>query len=410
MKIMTLLLIAFAVIQISGCSAGNLPDKNNSPDAAASDSSSSMPLSARLDVPEHYQAEYTSESGISVITIDADVIVPEVSSVSVYEAIPRPFTEEELTDFISRHLEDMTWWDTETKQNYTGYLATPKREAGEYDSYYLWINEENRFYEEDGDYYSIFYHYGLDDASRLCLAPTLQYVKSRYNIEGMVEWLPLVNQKAEGCTISLEQALAYADEEVAALAPDYHMIQYGQIPVWEASQNPQYYIFRYTKQIDGIPVNDCLYNSQLQNTYGFTSGLGSIAVVVRDDGVCSLTYENPYDLGELVEADVSLLSFEEVMEIFETTGMLSIQHLEMYEELEENTMNVYEIRLGYMSVRQSQNIDAYYYLPVWDFYATRVLFGSGDYAHGKDYEPTPGHSVLTINAIDGTVIDRDYGY
>lgn len=133
-------------------------------------------------------------------------------------------------------------------------------------------------------------------------------------------------------------------------------------------------------------------------------------MIVRDEGVCALTYENPYDLGRLVEAEVSLLPFESILEILENVGMLSIKHLELYEELEENIRAVYQIKLGYMAVRQSEDIGAYYYLPVWDFYATSTLFGGGGYAHGKDSPPILGSSFLTINAIDGTILDRNEGY
>ena len=73
-------------------------------------------------------------------------------------------------------------------------------------------------------------------------------------------------------------------------------------------------------------------------------------------------------------------------------------------------MNVYEIRFGYMAVRQPDDVDTYEYVPVWDFYATRVLYGTGGYTHGKDFTPIWGNSELTINAVTGTVIDRDYGY
>ncbi|HOA55755.1 MAG TPA: DUF6034 family protein [Clostridiales bacterium] len=102
------------------------------------------------------------------------------------------------------------------------------------------------------------------------------------------------------------------------------------------------------------------------------------------------------------------IPFEQVMDIFANIGLLSIQHLERSPDLKENTMHVYKIQLGYMSVRKPNN--TYHYIPVWDFYGHRTLYGTGGYARGKDHGPIWGDSVLTINAIDGTVIDRTYGY
>ena len=129
---------------------------------------------------------------------------------------------------------------------------------------------------------------------------------------------------------------------------------------------------------------------------------------MNDEGVCFVRYSNPYDVGEVIERDCELLSFDEIMDIFSRVGLLSIQHLERYPDLKENTLEVYRIAFGYMAVRQPDDVDAYYYVPVWDFYGHRVLYGTGGYAHGKEFGKIWGCSELTINAIDGTVIDRRY--
>lgn len=53
---------------------------------------------------------------------------------------------------------------------------------------------------------------------------------------------------------------------------------------------------------------------------------------------------------------------------------------------------VSKITLGYMRVRSMNAPDTYELIPVWDFF-------EGEF-----------DSLLTVNAIDGTIIDRDYGY
>ncbi|NLB41180.1 MAG: hypothetical protein GX815_02790 [Clostridiales bacterium] len=174
--------------------------------------------------------------------------------------------------------------------------------------------------------------------------------------------------------------------------------------------SPQYYAFRYTRHINGIPVSDDYGGESPNSDYDYTSGLGVITILVDDEGVCYLDYHNPYDMGEVVQVDCELLPFEQILDVFANLGLLSIQHLERNADLLENTMDVYKIQLGYMAVRQPDNVNAYYYVPVWDFYGHRVLFGTGGYAHGKEFGTIWGKSELTINAIDGTIIDRDLGY
>ena len=102
---------------------------------------------------------------------------------------------------------------------------------------------------------------------------------------------------------------------------------------------------------------------------------------------------------------VALLPFSDIWDIFSKISLLSIQYLEANEGLEKNEAEVTEIRLGYMSVLQSDG--TYHYIPVWDFYAYRVLDGHGGYGGAPD----PAQQIfLTVNAIDGTVIDRNLGY
>jgi hypothetical protein len=274
----------------------------------------------------------------------------------------------------------------------------------------LWVYNQNEFEAGDGDYRSLSVHYGINTKTgKLAVEPVLEYIKSTFDISTAAP-VPLTDGKAADCRLTLEQALAYADAEVHALCPDYEMTSYGQLPVWETVKNPRIYSFRYTRHINGVAVNDADGGESMANDYGYTSGLGVITVAVRDDGVCYLSYSNPYDCGRIIEQDSELLTFAQIMDIFGKMGILSIQYLERYEDLQENTMEVYKIQFGYMAVRQPDNIDAYYYVPVWDFYAHRTLWGTGGYAHGKDLGLAWGKSCLTINAIDGTIIDRTYGY
>lgn len=53
-------------------------------------------------------------------------------------------------------------------------------------------------------------------------------------------------------------------------------------------------------------------------------------------------------------------------------------------------------------VQMKDNPNRYQLVPVWDFIGSRTI--------GQEYCNETNDSLLTINAIDGTVIDRDYGY
>ena len=422
LQLMALLLALSLLLLPAGCAENGKP-VSSEPAATSSVGADKETIAEKLDVPSHYQASYRSDTGISVITVDAEVVVPEAYAAAIIEAIPRPFSDEEVLAFIDRHRKDLTWIDQSTDSEYDGHAPQPDPnfDADEmsFKMYSLWIYDLDVF-NAGQDRHHIIVQYGLNTRTgKLAWAPALEYLKSHYNLYAS-DLLPLTDGRALGCSITLEEARGYADAEVQAICPDYALTAYGQMPAPKSGDsqmpaagegNPQYYIFRYTRHIGGIPVNDDNGGEGVSNDYDYTSGLGVITVIVDDGGVCFLGYDNPYDLGPTIQADCDLLSFSQIMDIFAKVGLLSIQHLERNADLQENTLQVYKIQFGYMAVRQPDNINAYYYVPVWDFYGYRVLFGTGGYAHGKDDGfVQEGNSELTINAIDGTIIDRNYGY
>lgn len=427
-SILSVLLAMLLFIGLTGCN-GEKNSQVKNPNQNGQQNLSGESLSEQLGVPSTLVEYFISDTGISVITVDAEVVVPDVSSVDVIEAIPRAFTDEEIEQFISRHSKNVVWTDQLTKEEYKDYGV--QQDPIDPDHYRLWIYNDEVSYKpeskDDYSYHSIIVHYGLNQKTgKLTWTPKLEYTNSSYNLQGYTDLWPLTNGKANGCTISFEEAKNFADAEAHAISPVYEMTNFGQmapppntktggetlsdISNAAGGGTPQYYAFRYTRHINGIPVSDDYGGESMSNDYDYSSGLGVITIFVNDEGVCYLDYHNPYDLGEVVQSNVELLPFDQILDVFANLGLLSIQHLERNADLQENTMDVYKIQLGYMAVRQPDNVNAYYYVPVWDFYGHRVLFGTGGYAHGKEFGPVWGWSELTINAIDGTIIDRDLGY
>lgn len=397
---------------LTGCQAP-LPDETTVVETTTQ-TSSGQGLAQKLNVPEHFVSSFTSSTGVTRINVDAQVIVPDVDSVDLYEALPRTFSKQDVDAFFQRHQEGLTWENQATQKPYEeeGFAEhIGDNNFADYRFEELWLYNDEEF-DTGRDYHSIIFHQAVSQKTgTLVWSPSLDYLKARMDIgtASHMEVLPLTDGKAAGCSLSLEEAQAYADAEAACFANDFALARYGQIPVMEAINNPQYYIFRYTRKINGIAVNEVYGAEELANSYDFTSGLESLTILVNDEGVCSVNYYNPFQVGKKLQENVKLLTFDQIADIFEKVAPLSIQHLERYEDLEKNTMEVYRIELGYMALRQA-GTGEYHYVPVWDFYAYRVLSGTGAYAHGEDYPPISNQVGLTINAIDGTVIDRQEGY
>lgn len=363
-------------------------------------------IAGSIKVPKHYTFQKESESGISKVIVDADIFVPEVDRVDILEAIPLVFANEEIQAFIDRHTDNFQWITAMTDIPYAGE-GLRKKDLGEFlpgfQDYLLWIyrNDEDLIQE------IVVKFWKNDKTGEIAYEPSLSYTKCKTDIDPALTLISPLNEHnmADACTISLEQAVAFGDEEVKFFFPDFFLSQYGQLSQSAGRPwTPSYYGLRYTRNINGIPVNVDSVHGGGGDGSDYTIGNENVCITVNDDGVCWLNYSNPLKTGDIVEENVTLLPFEDIMDVFEKVSILSIQHLEIQEDLIENVMDIREIRFGYMAVKQSESIGGYYYIPVWDFYGVYYPnYGQPD--RESDDEP-----VFTVNAIDGTVIDRDLGY
>ncbi len=134
-----------------------------------------------------------------------------------------------------------------------------------------------------------------------------------------------------------------------------------------------------------------------------------ILVNFSGGGIAHLQWDSPTERVAAVNENVALLSFETILSAFRTQ-ILYHHYLDPAKHGEPEPvfyMVITDIRFSYLRVKR-QAADIYYLVPVWDFmgYGYDDVFpddpaGREWYAH---------QSFLTINAIDGSVIDRNQGY
>jgi len=130
--------------------------------------------------------------------------------------------------------------------------------------------------------------------------------------------------------------------------------------------------------------------------------------VVTDRGeVAEVTWTSPLRILGVENGNVGLLPFDRIMEIFKQQIFMNIYMGKDYLGNDSHTdMRITEITFSYMRVRKPNEAE-YWLLPVWDFrgYDTRFVADRMD-----DYDWWDTFSLLTVNAIDGSIVDRNLGY
>ena len=124
-----------------------------------------------------------------------------------------------------------------------------------------------------------------------------------------------------------------------------------------------------------------------------------LELYVTQDGIARADWGHAIEVTAMLSEDCELLTFEQIMDIFATVAPLSIQSMEGEGN---NTLSINRAVLGYMCLQERGKPTSYRLVPVWDFYGVRTF--------AREHYDFHNWSYLTINAIDGTIIDRDLGY
>lgn len=125
--------------------------------------------------------------------------------------------------------------------------------------------------------------------------------------------------------------------------------------------------------------------------------------------VVYLQWLYPFRVTGTENENVALLPFDEIMNVFRRQVFMN-QYLDKGCD---ETIHITDVRFSYMRVK-IRDSEEYYLLPVWDFLGYEV-------DSEWDQKASPGElelarswwndqSLLTINAIDGSIINRNAGY
>lgn len=218
--------------------------------------------------------------------------------------------------------------------------------------------------------------------------------------------------KNETAALSMEEAREQADEVLAELGLTEYTCGEGDLYCeitdtanWEEElEYRKEYIFQYFRSVNGVQVNNYGEPKAAEgwegDTYQKHEWPGErIVVYVNDDGIVGFDYLAPLEQLETIVDKANMKNFEEVKETFEQMIMVT----QAMEEAQVS-MDIDRVVLRYMRISEEDSFDTGLLVPVWDFLGTKKV-KIGDYEDDKGYG-----SLITINAIDGSVIDKQLGY
>lgn len=235
--------------------------------------------------------------------------------------------------------------------------------------------------------------------------------------DGETDTHPISEDVIEGMMkISYEDAEKIAKEKIDQLGWDWEVTSWNyalycrSYNIQEEDIQDTGYIFYFTRMLDGAPITFTdSYGGSLEdhNSTLIPWSYERCEVVVGSNGIEKAEIYNPYNVEEVQTKNVKLMDFDSIIKIYEQ--MMEITNADMMDYYNKLTFHTRKITLGYSRIYDpTVNSKSGILVPVWDFFGGYDS-ESAEYT-SKDSGEHSNQSFLTINAIDGTIIDRELGY
>ena len=411
------------------------PEESPAPEATVRD---------RVGAPEHVTDSVSGKvyGGDMDVTIDADVTMPEVAAVPVYRAALAPSSPEEkeriaqvlLGDGPYIYRQNHRLWNESNLRYYQAWLDAlddqPYGPGADYDEMRTWlagqIEAQQRGYQDaDSRVKEQPWPGSWTDTSGAVMSEDGRKFEwadgslLKVRTEG-TPWLVARERHAEP-RMEDERAADQAAVKFLSTLHEATVRLYGvaahdeswrqRFGVETGFDNGLYQLW-YLPVYGGIPVYPWetyhgTDNGQQDAGVSFDRSVHQEGIqVVTDHGqVAEATWTSPLRVLGVENENVQLLSFDRIMEIFQQQIFMNIYMGKDYLGNDSHTdLRITEITFSYMRVRKP-NENEYWLLPVWDFRGYDTRFGENDIDSWWDT-----FSLLTVNAIDGSIMDRNLGY
>ena len=409
-------------------------------------------LQSSLGAPKHCIdcAESKVYGGILQIEIDADIEIPNVSKVPVFSVQTKTFSPEEKEKIAKVLLGEGPYYERNRER------TKKERLKASIDSLSLILSEiDDRAYGEDYPYDEMraaneaelqkcLERYaempdpgpmepwmGSFQDDEICLANgenywvNIQKGQISYYDPLLSDWSAILfcipsNNRED--TLAIETAgVMFRDLTTEPFIP-YGILRNQEMLGPERMNDEKQYLVELTRTYAGIPCyayttdhgSDTAMQSAGVDMYSEQMFPESIEINVRDGKVISVNWSNAIEVIKVENENVTLLPFSEILNYFKKQVFRTF-YLDPEPGEDQNittTMKITRICFSYMRVKKQDGDGKAYLLPVWDFMCAvnASAFPNGVYDSSEEKVWLPQQSILTINAIDGSIIDRNAGY
>lgn len=465
-KTMRMLSAALAVTLLSGCGAAqtNTPAETSVNQAMLLEKSA-QPQESAYTFPEKFTGDWTGQEGKLTIHADAQVVAELGTALPTATVEPREFNQEDVDNLLKVFLKgEPLYSHVQTKQElqeHLDYINSPDwtsdpGKPSDPASLEARRKELNAWYTAEiakaPEEKPILHGFSdSDDPKRIGGTATVDGIKWEVSIRNDIDggwtaaYIERTDYKYRDYSIQLpdaskEESIARGNALMQALglqnfvltdAQQWSVELPGDNGIWRLYYAPTVNGFPIagarqdiTQTHDGTVYQDYQYwdyackDSENPDTVSWD--LENILLDVGKNGVLRFAWTAPSTKPVVRQAESTLLPFEEIAAIADTMlpevivgpKETPLTKLDQYNGFDTRMdVDITKVSLSLMRIRDKGFLQGTI-VPVWDFWGTSDWYDAEPNAYGYNekgmrYEYQP---MLTLNAVDGTVVDRQLGY
>ncbi len=169
------------------------------------------------------------------------------------------------------------------------------------------------------------------------------------------------------------------------------------------------YKIQYSRSYGGVPITITKHDGTGvpdEEQYAEPWEYEKLELIVDETGVISFLYRSPYEVVESVTEHAKLLPFQDIQSVLSTMLPANYAWMDESGDIVSAVVHISEIQFGLARITEPNTRDQGLLVPVWDFFGSISITNE----KGDTHMFTKYDSLLTINAIDGSTIDRSLGY
>ena len=402
-----IILVMTAALFLAGCGRAAEPvvivpkDEAESQSAlsAGQENQENTTMREQLHLPERYQASF-EEGGLSFFA-DAEISIPDVTSISVKKTEADYYSMEEyerIKEYF-RDKEKIAWGEETDHSAVKGLKASGSRALVEGKEYFI-----SYYWNGDGKNEDYAYSNSISEGVGAAFREVYDYETIPEELQSEEEWAKMRNE-AE----TLMGNLGYGKMKLVS----EKWIEGTRSKPDDSWEEPTYMrVFGFSLAPDGIGA-PAYHQVKRQDGYAGYQQYATLAYT-QDGSLNGIGLENKEQIIGDSKERVFLLPFSEVASIFESVEKSSYEDYFLYggafADERKVTLWVKEARLGYMGIHDVRNGEREKegkMIPVWDFLGSvSVEYFKEGKSVGKETYSQPDLSLMTINAMDGSVMER----